>query len=44
MSELKINEKEKIPKKWQDKVDITYEDYFRAPFYIPHNGAVELAR
>jgi len=44
MSELEISEKEKTPKKWQDKVDITYEDYFRAPFYIPHKGAVELAR
>ena len=44
MSELEISEKEKTPKKWQDKVDITYEDYFRAPFYIPHKGVVELAR
>jgi hypothetical protein len=44
MSELEISEKEKTPEKWQDKVDITYEDYFRAPFLIPHPGAVELAR
>ena len=44
MSELDISEKEKPPEKWQDKVDITYEDYFRAPYYIPHKGVVELAR
>jgi len=44
MSELEISEKENTLKKWQDKVDITYEDYFQAPYYIPHKGVVELAR
>lgn len=44
MSESEISEKEKTPEKWQDKVDITYEDYFRTPYYIPNKGAVELVR
>ena len=44
MSELEISEKENTLEKWQDKVDITYEDYFHAPFYLPNKGVVELAR
>ena len=30
--------------KWKEKVDITYEEYFNPPWYIPHIGIVQIAR
>jgi hypothetical protein len=30
--------------KWKEKMDITYEEYFNPPWYIPHIGIVRIAR
>lgn len=30
--------------KWKEKVNITYEEYFNPPWYIPHIGIVQIAR
>ena len=30
--------------RWKEKVDVTYEDYFNPPWYIPHIGIVQIAR
>ena len=30
--------------KWKEKMDITYEEYFNAPIYIPHKGIILLTK
>lgn len=30
--------------KWKEKIDITYEEYWKTPYEIPHEGLVKLVR
>jgi len=34
----------KSPEKWKEKMDITYEEYFRPSPSLPHSGIVNLVR
>jgi len=33
-----------IPSEWNEKVDITWKEYFNPPWMMPHIGIVKLAR
>ena len=33
-----------VPEKWREKMDITYEEYFKPSYSIPHPGIVGLVR
>jgi hypothetical protein len=35
---------DKVPVKWKEKLEVTYEEYFKSPWSMPSEAAVQVAR